>query len=892
MGIKTYKTLKNALSTDISNRENNVKEKAKKICERRKRDAQRIQNEIARIEPQVADLKTVISKIEETVGVASTDACQKIKNKCNDLSNMLDGYLHAGNSLAGRLSNQKIRVLAFGEKSQGKSLFTTLYTDIKNGNIITVKKSGMDKDLTGAISIIVHKEKVLPDKPEIRVYFKKEDEILQLVNQCLRDLRPLGLLLPHTKEDGTYASWEKLMRVVQNAPDGCSNTDKIEAYEKINNLQNIETTVDFLSKTELLKSVFKAESNLSNAGQNDKVISLQELPEYNNMQHEGIQRYMAVDHIDIGVDLQHNGMFENFEICDSKGMSVEAGGSMMNDLLYKEMNSSDAVFSIKLAGRGLNASKFYQDLNNKLTSAWKGIHPENLELKHFAIVNVVQGFPDEESKALAEQIDKLKVANCIYVGSLRDGVEQEGEKIEAKTFANCVILDMLEKIAESTERLDQKLIADCSRLAENIETTKKELKDLLEGLGEYKDYSWSTILLNSISTLAQNAIDKIVKKAKENEIGIDTFGKETINVPGQNPSQHATQVNYSNDEEEEEEEEDAQDANTNAADRMNDSNKVREQLENNKNITIDEKEKNRHIYKMITGVDANSDKLTLSDISVVKEALNYILENKIRPYAGSSQITPSNIEEKDYVGKKNVLGTVHNIGEYIDNVSGRLYSLIYNNINVLYGPSKVIEDIGKDELFNILWKEFKLDKLYGELPGTLEECANKNPNGIGQWKMFYEERDQTLPSDPIQPLFSFNILREYFQRMDDKNPSANETLLENKKQVVVWDVLKDSIYEAYSRYEFATRVNQKLVDEKRVKDIIWKKIIGDLQAPDIEERLFPLYMEKLNENDANVLEKAEIITAEQREFHKTSALWKELFVQKRRLSEMTINKLN
>lgn len=890
MGIKTYKMLKKTLSTDINSRENNVKEKAQKICERRKRDAKKIQNQIAKIEPQVAELKTVIGKIEDTVGFVATDACQKIKSKCNDLKNMLDRYLHTGNSLAVRLSNQKIRVLAFGEKSQGKSLFTKLYTGIEDDNIITVKQMGMDKDLTGAISIIVHKEKLLPDNPKIKVYFKKEDEILQLVNQCLRDLKPLGLCLPNTKEDGTYASWEKLMLVVQNAPDDCPNTAKAQAYEKINNLQNIETTVDFLSKTELLKSVFKAESDLSNAGQGDKIISLKDLPEYNNMQHKGIQRYMAVDHIDIGVDLQHNGMFENFEICDSKGMSVEAGGSMMNDLLYKEMNSSDAVFSIKLAGGALNASKFYQDLNNKLTSAWKGTRPENLELKHFAIVNIVNGFPDEESNVLAEQIDKLKVANCIYVGALLDGVKQEGEEIEAKTFANCVILDMLEKIAESTEQLDQKLIADCSKMAENIETTKKELKDLLEGLGEYKDYSWSTILLNSISTLAQNAIDKIVKKAKENEIGIDTFGKETKSTSGQDQSQHATQINPSDDEEEEEE--DTKEANPNVADRMN-NNKVKEQLENNKNITIDEKEKNRHIYKMITGVDADSDKLTLSDISVVKEALNYILENKIRPFAGSSQITPlSNIEEKDYVGKKNVLGTVHNIGEYIDNVSGRLYTLIYKNINILYGPSKTIEDIGKDELFNILWKEFKLDKLYGELPDTLKECANKNPIGIGQWKMFYEETDQTLPSDPIQPLFSFNILREYFQRMDDKNPSANETLLENKKQIVVWDILKDSIYEAYSRYEFATRVNQKLVDEKRVKDIIWKKIIGDLQAPDIEERLLPLYMEKLNENDDSLLEKAEIITAKQRELHKTSALWKELFIQKQRLSEISISKLN
>ena len=152
-----------------------IKDEAKKICKRRKEKAADLENQVRMLAEKKAQLDSYIQAIRESLCVESDmEKKAKVEQLCNELDDVVRKYQSKLVELKERFANQKIRVLSFGSKSQGKSSFTKAYTDLSDA-VIGVKPQGVNNDKTGTTSIIIHKSGVSASSPEIFVVFKKPE---------------------------------------------------------------------------------------------------------------------------------------------------------------------------------------------------------------------------------------------------------------------------------------------------------------------------------------------------------------------------------------------------------------------------------------------------------------------------------------------------------------------------------------------------------------------------------------------------------------------------------------------------------------------------------------------------------------------------------------------
>lgn len=828
-----------------------IREGARVICERRGRYADTISNDVERIKSEISVIETLIKTIEENSSVLDSNQESELKSLCKQLKKSLKAYLQKAQSLCNRFNNKKIKVLAFGSKSQGKSTFTRLYTGLPK-SVVAEKAADDDRDKTGALSIISHKKGNAVNDPQITVYFKNSESILKTVNSCISQLSILpNFSLPKCTSRG-YDSWNDLSSVLSSV------TTKKKAYETLNSLMDPNNQVtDFDPVKSFLKSVFEPESSFADVKEitGVKQISLSELPLYNDMTNNGERRYLSVDHIEIAADLGYNDVFENFEICDTKGISAKAGAMIVEEGIYNDINNSDAAFSIQRVGQGQKATEFYVGLSNSIKKVNKESKPERLSTKHFAILNLHKGINDASVDEVVNAINGSQLAKCIYIGSFATKEETKASYediiIDAETFSKYLVIDMLNKIVDSTKESDDLLIEGCNELVIEINNNQKLLNEfLLQLQNKAAECNIDNILLRTIGSLRITAIEKLAKMAKAHNIILT----DTIEKPNYST---ATQSQNNNDAEDDDETDEIIVASEEVVAPM--------PLEHiSSNISKSDPLRNVRIFRMIAAHPELKDESVQNILKKGRasdEAISYILDNDIQHLAGTNVYMGPNKNDA-----MEVSGTVSSIGGYIDSVSSLLYDRIAENINENYAKSQSIDSItGLNEaVYRTMWSELKLDRLYGDFEQHIL-LGNAHNDIIKKLYKLYSKPKTDAEGSSITPETSYNILITYFRNVEYKTTSEMGTDI--VKPIVNWDVLKQSIVEVYRRYDFETRVIEKLANEEMLKRNIFVDLIVTLGSDSFVSGIKGMYLR----NPQELLE-ANIITSD--EFDKISNQYK------------------
>lgn len=819
----------------IEERECDIRATAANICKTRREYANAIAANVSDIQKEAEQINTFIREIRHKYDILDEIEKRNIETKCGQLENALKDYVEKSANLCTRFKNQKIKIVAFGPKSQGKSTFTGLYTGL-NDEVVAVKKAGND-DKTGATSVIIHSNDVVDIK--IKVFQKSQEEILAMINSSLTALKELNLSIKGTNH-GIYKSWADFKRVLDNKE---QKKSIYEIFEKLKNTQKVE---NFNSNRAVLKNVFRAESDFSQVKpdretdrENGIEISLEDLPMYNDMQHKGTQRFMTVSLIKIFKDLERQNMFENFEICDTKGLSVDAGGSTHEDAIYKELNEADAVFSIYMLKTGDASDDFYDKLANRINLNHGPVKPLDFDSKHFVILNIAENGFLGSTPEVADNIQKENIANTVYIGALRNGVYDNIE-IDAKKFVDSLLLDMLGSIVENTKNNDKALVAKCNELVLSINASKKELIDCLSDI-KIEKYSINGILRDKIDGFRREALRKIEEMAKDHNSELNNIKLSDVNDSG-------NAMVAPSDEDDEEDEDGSYGVPVSL---------LSEDLSSNM-PKVDDKQRNVQMYKMITARYGEDDEEIAKKLEgktsteVSNAAISDILD-KIKGVSGSCVYMGANRE----LATK-VTGTANDIGGYIDSVSDLLQYEIKENINRKYTGSQDITPIIKlrDELYDSIWKIFKFDKLYHiKFSDLLKQDNDILGNKIiSEWIDYYTKDKKNQEASSIIPEVSYNILIAYFSGLE-YIPAVEL----GAEPIVDWKKLKQAICEVYSKFDFKERVLEKLTNDKKLERNLFVDLRGSLMGSNFIGDLIAMYIKRSPQElkDAEIIEGAD-----------------------------------
>lgn len=796
-----------------------IKEGARLICDRRGRYADTISNDVERIKGEISVIKGLIKSIEDNSSVLDDKHKSDLLELCEKLKLSLKGYLRKSENLRDRFKNKKIKVLAFGLKSEGKSTFTRRYTGLPE-SVVAVKGAGVDQDKTGALSVIYHDKNYTKENPKIIVHFKTQEEILAVVNFCVRKLRVLpNFKLPNCTDSG-YSTWNDLALVLDNI------TKKREAYQTLSLLTDGNKVVDFAALKSFLKSVFEKESNFNDVRKDSHSlpVKISELPLYNDMTNDVERRYLSVDRIEIYANLGYEGIFENFEICDTKGISAKAGGAMIVEQgLYNDINNSDAVFSIKRVGQGAQSKEFYSNLSNNIINCDEGVKPERLDNKHFAIFNLLELADKDTIDDTINTIDELNLAKCIYIGSLGDNISYEDIIIDADIFARAVIVDMLSKIVDSTKESDDLLIADCNKLIKEISENQHLLNDYLVQIqSNVSDFNEEAIILEKIAELRNAAILKLEQEAKVHDIPLQCV------VCGIDDDVVMNNSGDSKDDYFDDEDDDLIDTGSSS---KSDGPAYQEHL--TRKLVMDDPKRDIRTFEMIT---AESDETVIVDVlrnrkksdSVSDLALEYLLDKEIKAIAGSNV----------YMNSVKVDGSVNSLGGYIDSVSALLFRKIEDNINTTHSLPCNIDSIVelRTKVYRVVWDALKLTGLLGELSEEVLE-RHKYNYVMDKWYRWYTSSIKDQYSSIIVPQQSYNILIAYFNGLKH-DPDSNL----KSGSVVDWNRLKRAVQYAYKIYDFEGRILEKIANEELLRHNIFRALHTSLKNPAFDIDMKGIYL--------------------------------------------------
>ena len=826
--VRTEMTEQERINTQLA-----IKKEAEKICRRRKDKAATLENQVYDLSAKKAQIEAFIKVIKESLCVESDPNNRStIEKLCNELNDYIRDYQLKLKRLQERFANQKIRVLSFGSKSQGKSSFTKAYTNLSDA-VIGVKPKGVNDDKTGTTSIIIHKANVSADAPEIFVVFKTPQTILSTVNLCFKKL---GMSYH-------FNDWASLYKILENNNSNSEN-EKQKIHKEIENFrQDPNNTIAGLgSLKETLQWIFNPISDFTdvNSGNEDyfdikkgKQISLSDLPQYNDMTNETLQSFTSVAEIHIFVDLGHSEMFENIEICDTKGISIEAGGGEWEKELYSIIGQSDAVFSIQATGSpaiGQSDTKFYEDLNKETSENPEAL--KDLNLKHFALINPWDGMKGRvsETKGPVGLLKASSIVNTVYIGPLRDGVIYDGDKCDLQDYVDYVIHDMMKKIVKTTNQTDENLLKEREVFEAKIKNKKEELVRQLAKYDSISPRNEDEIIRDSIGKwILEVGIPEVEKSivlvAKESNVPL-TFleNKNQCNDEGKQISQPSSDYDDVN---------------------VDDTVEIKKDIEmkldyapseqiSYKISEIEDKKVKEGIFEIITGESKiPTDIKDKNNNEIVKESIS-VLFKKIK----------SDIGKKKYLYGSDIKGSYINIGAYIDDASNLISREIIDNINRKFAPDQDMPGSQnfKDKLFSSIWNVLRLDVLYKAFDGDILKKADKKVvignNRLEHWSIPYN-LSATIPSSaPILPPPSYVILKHYF---DSQNDSSVDIKSYNEVAVKEQDLIK-AIQEAYLVYDIPTRYKLKRSEEFKWKTDLCQHLWADVEdSARFSEELIELY---------------------------------------------------
>lgn len=268
---------------DVQNVEYDISEKAQNICTRREKYAEYLEGRLVELKRYQTSMNSILGNLLRSSSLMEGIDKEAIISQCNAIKKDLADHIERVEKLCIRFKNKRIRIVSFGPKTQGKSVFTQLYTKLDD-SIVAVKPDGNGIDKTGAINVIKHDGTLT--SPRIIVHFKTQQEVVDKINSYIS-------LLPQGVQISAFRSFQDVLTAKNN------NTiiAKLSAYH---GTQPIPA-----SCKAGLESFFAYNKKISEAGADDKTITVDQMPIYNDMQYNGQegQRYAIVDYIEILTNL-------------------------------------------------------------------------------------------------------------------------------------------------------------------------------------------------------------------------------------------------------------------------------------------------------------------------------------------------------------------------------------------------------------------------------------------------------------------------------------------------------------------------------------------------------------------------------------------------------------
>ena len=802
-----------------------IKSQAAQICNQRASKSDNLRSEIEALKRKQNDLNSLINKVKNAVVAENdSDLRNSIERKCEDLRLAMGHYITNMVALQTRFQNQKIRVLSFGSKSQGKSSFTQAYSHLSDQ--IVGKKNGGNEDKTGATSIIIHKHGASKDNPEIHVVFRKRNDILHVVNECFAKL---GI------SSYQFNTWDDLYEVLRNT------TRKEEVYRIIHSLeQNSNSSITgFGSMHSMLENIFCQQSNFEDVNSGDesyfdsnrgKIIGLRDLSVYNDMQNKVKQCFTSVQEIRIYVDLGYGDMFENFELCDTKGLSIDAGGAIWERELYEVIGSCDAIFSIQATGSGAigqGDKAFYEKLNDERDKNQSTLR--DLSKKHFAIINPwaennVANTGDSLNRLL-DLLQSLNFVNTAYVGPLKDKVIMDGTECSLQQFVDYVIHDMMQKIVKTTSELDEKCISECRKSEQSINSLRNELVKLLKNYNDVELKNEDEIINDAIDEWLKGVgivqVKNDIKRcAQQENILLTNF---VTNTPPR-PNNNIPIVENRNGIVAE------QRTHRNGGVAMENPSTVTETLDESSE-KIDQEMLTKRIYQMLTGKEAKTQFNTTNE--VIKEAIKCLYNEHVK----------ANVGKKGGKYKISLQGSYEDIGAYIDSASDLMYHLINDNVNRMFSPDGEMPDASsfRQAIFDRMWKSLKLDVFAKFNPDLFPKDSDIQIDNlrIQHWSVPYNMLAHIPAASPIQPPASFYILKYYFSKI--ANVEDDKIAVDYSKAIINHDELIKAFQQAYLKYDLQGRCKQKVSSPMKWKIDLLQQLWIDVQDSRYVDEVRELY---------------------------------------------------
>ena len=797
-----------------------VKKYASEIRTRRIGKAKELEASSVKIAQEKQSIRSLLEQVQDALSKLTVSSQNKetLNRLIIELENAYSQYEYSTRNLARRFQSAKIRVIAFGKKGQGKSSFIQAFTKLPD-EIVTPKDFGSTKDKTGTTCIYFHKPGVSAKEPEIYVVFRKPEEILSKVNEALSMLSKAGLSINGKKH---FVSLSELQNVLAN------EHENLSVYNKIKNLtQNTNSTIpEFLSYKNILMDFFYPHSDYSEIIDNSnkdyftkdkgKRISLSELPMYNDMQYEGARRFPIVSEIRVYVDLGRDNMFENIEICDTKGISVQAGGRAWEKELYSELENCDAAFSIQFDGdpsTGEGPLGFYQKINNEMTE-----HPGHFNdfgLKHYIIINSHTDAKLEEVIGNAEDIAPLSIAQSLYIGALINNAKiKSGKKditLNMQGFVDFVIYNMIKNIVVNTNETDKNLenALKGAKKVIDVKTTeiRKLLQDINKGLPE-KELNWDDVIINSLFKRKRDVENDIEKYAQSEKIILPTTKAKEDNK--MDSPQNANGNMWDDDDEDE----------SYMNDTSSDSNLSEEDISTNENIP-DERDISVGIYNMLTHEDLEKHD-DISNQQAVELAIGHLFDKNIE-IAGNQGIFL----------KQNIIGTAKYIGSFVDHLSSLIFNEINQNVNHYFISNSNKGNLTefKNKIFNIIWEGFYINHFCEFEKFDIESLKTLIKSNTQKYPMFktWVENYETTGDNKatcIYPRTSYAILKAYFDSVSEL-PSEEE-LRSNTHPIFKKEELKHAVITAYMFHDYVTRYKEQINNDISNKRNVLTAIISDM----------------------------------------------------------------
>lgn len=825
-----------------------IRDTAADICERRRLRGQDLEEKSLLVKKEKEGLLKLISGLRENLNACNEkESREEIENLISLLEESLNRYSSDLTNLAQRFKNSKIRILSFGFKTQGKSLFTKLYTGIEDDRIVSVK-SNTNKDQTGATNVIHHNAKYQADAPHMTVYFRKSEELLSLLNNALKEVTPLikGIGLPTHFE--SFSDFLSFIR---------KESKKQEVYEIIDSLEDSENKVAaFDSAKSLLLSFFVNVSDFSYVGKKSlELTDPSQLSTFNNMQDKKRQCYLSVDHIDIELDLQRDNMFENFEICDTKGLSEDAGGFLIEDALIEDINRADAVFSIQSIHQGGLMDKFVSKLKALSNPSRKNGHILNLRDRHFSIANIHSDIEESDVENYNAKLAQNGLAHEVYAGMLVNG-NFGGISIDAQTFANYLLLHMMEEIVNTTQSLDAALLGACYEKSKEVNQLIRDLKGALQSVKIKAGVGYKDFILKNVELIRRKIVRQLIDENTNNDVPLDNTKlgqskKESVQVESRAVEDDffgdgEVLVNSSYDKEE------SQELDTSA---YHSSHQTYDSI----------KAEDKSIYFLLTN-HPNSEVTGWTVNEEVEQAVRFLLNDKSILRKNNDSKTCS--VESDFVTMAGVqpVGDVLSIGSVLDTLRhlfiAQKVSKNIEKYRLALNPQKEKEIA---QIYDVIFKELHIYDMYAQVErnsfnGVLEcQVQNKKIQALCQIARELNLTDKGsftwLPS-------SYKFIKEYFVLA----PDVDSTDL--AKSIIDFESVRQAFTNLLleCKNSLAAEIEIKDADGQSPLSICLSKVIDALGNPSTASELVDLYLTgDFSEEYLEKLEKWGLLTTKDKE---------------------------